>query len=521
MAQSITVTARKLFALSELVTSGKLNLAQFLTLSLSGTVDSANITDRAVTSAKAENFGAWFEGADTGTATDHAVAVTSGVSAYATGMMILYKVNTTNTGAVDINVTPSVSGSPIGAKNLLQPNGQELLAGMLRAGAYALVRYDGTQFQLLGCTDLPATRYVETTGSANAYVATFGGTTGYPTAGTLAQLEGRVLLLKANFTNTGAATLAVDGLAAKSIQKDSGTALAASEVKDNQLMALVYDSAADVFLLISPVARSEANPVLASSRNLIIKPNASNPTYQVDVDADEIILGNGAGSSYKASAVNLTIDLSATAAANARDAGAESNAWWYVWVCYNSADATLAGLLSLSSSTPAKPAGFSWDFSALVGVVRNSDAASEGAAAGDIVPFYQTGTRVYVNDSSASTAIPIFTAAAGPASYAALAGAAATLFANVVPPIARTAQGVVGITTIAALSAAHFAVAVAGNTAGVGAQLLVMNPGGTPSMDGFEWGFSWNVPLLTAQNLAWKAGGTSAQYRLSVSGYTI
>lgn len=45
------------------------------------------------------------------------------------------------------------------------------------------------------------------------------------------------------------------------------------------------------------------------SRGLIIKNNTTNPNYQVDVDADEIILQDSSGIPYKATAVNLTADI--------------------------------------------------------------------------------------------------------------------------------------------------------------------------------------------------------------------
>lgn len=511
MAYSITVTARKLIALGELVTSGKLNLAQFITLTFSGTAATADIADRAVTSAKAENFGAWFEGTDSGNATAHAVAITSGVSAYATGMMILYKVNTTNTGAVNVNVTPSVSGTPIGSKDIFQPNGQELLPGMLRAGSYALIRYDGTQFQLLGCTDLPPTRYVETTGSANAYVATFGAATGYPTAATLAQLEGRVLLLKASFANTGAATLVVDGLAPKAIRKDNDLALASGDLKDNQILALVYDSAANsaagAFLLLSPVATPATPPTLvALTRNLVIQNNAGTPNSQVDVDADDVLLTNSSEAGHKASAVNLTIDI-AVGGANGLDTGAENpDAWYYVWVIYNSTTDTVAGLLSTSSTAPVLPTNY--DYKALVGAVRNTS--------GNFVAAIQTEravsfalSNVFNNKDSLTT-------------WAVLSGADLTAFQALVPPIAKTATVVAGHSA-AVVSGNAYAVAVGRDANGLGAQLFGCYPQTSiAAFEGFIWGAAFKGVPLASQNFAWKTGAAeTGKFRLSVSGYTL
>lgn len=508
MAQSVSVTFRKLLQSGEKLVNAKLNQMLDLVFTITGTVETSGLANLAVTSAKAENFGAWFEGVDTGTATDHYVTVTSGISAHATGMAVFYPVAVTNTGAVNVVIKPT--GTALASKDLFQPNGQELLPGMLRAGSYALIRYDGTRFQLLGCTDLPATRYVETTGSANAYVATFGAATGYPTAATLAQLEGRLLLLKASFAITGAATLAVDGLAAKAIRKHNDLALAGGDIKDGQIFAVVYDSAANgaagAYLLVSPISAATPPTLVALSRNLVIQNNAGTPNSQVDVDADDVLLVNSAGAGYKASAVNLTIDI-AVGGANGLDTGAENNdAWYYVWVIYNSTTDTVAGLLSTSSSAPVLPTNY--DYYAMVGAVRNTS--------GNFVAAIQTDKDVNFAISN------VFTSKDSITTYAVLSGADLTAFQALVPPIAKTAVVTVGHSSpIAGTDAYAFAVARDAN--GLGEQMVVFQPAGlNTGMDSFRWGATLNRVPLASQNLAWKTGAVEAgDFRMSVSGYTL
>src|SRR5262249_50905482 len=85
--------------------------------------------------------------------------------------------------------------------------------------------------------------YVATTGSANAYVAAT------PALGSYA--AGNIVLMKANFTNTGAATININSLGAKSIKKNDGaTALAANDIVSGQIVVLQYDGTN--FQMLSP-----------------------------------------------------------------------------------------------------------------------------------------------------------------------------------------------------------------------------------------------------------------------------
>lgn len=95
--------------------------------------------------------------------------------------------------------------------------------------------------------------YVVTTGSANAYVAA--------TPALAAYAAGNFLRIKANFTNTGAATINVNSLGAKSIKKDDGaTALSANDIISGQIVELVYDGTN--FQMITPIG----TPAVAQTR---------------------------------------------------------------------------------------------------------------------------------------------------------------------------------------------------------------------------------------------------------------
>ena len=92
---------------------------------------------------------------------------------------------------------------------------------------------------------------------------------------------------------------------------------------------------------------------------LRVKNNATNPNYQVDINADGIVVRNGS-KLLQLFDVDLTVDITASGA-NGLDTGTESsNNWYYIWVIYNPATATTAGLLSASSSAPTLPSGYAY-----------------------------------------------------------------------------------------------------------------------------------------------------------------
>lgn len=73
-----------------------------------------------------------------------------------------------------------------------------------------------------------------TTGSSNAYLLT-------PNRTVSAYTAGDAYMIKASFTNTGAVTINVSSLGAKSIVKPSGDALAAGELTSGGIYALIFD----------------------------------------------------------------------------------------------------------------------------------------------------------------------------------------------------------------------------------------------------------------------------------------
>lgn len=75
---------------------------------------------------------------------------------------------------------------------------------------------------------------IATTGSADAYVLTSG-------QSLAALVTNQRFCIKANFTNGGAATIAVDGLTAKALTKNGTTALASGDIVSGQFYIIAYD----------------------------------------------------------------------------------------------------------------------------------------------------------------------------------------------------------------------------------------------------------------------------------------
>lgn len=93
------------------------------------------------------------------------------------------------------------------------------------------------------------------TGSANAYVLA-------ASRAMTAYAQGDLYVFKANFINTGAATLNVDSLGAKSITKDGTTALAAGDIPSGAMVAVVYDGTQFQLISEMPVTAARGNSLV-------------------------------------------------------------------------------------------------------------------------------------------------------------------------------------------------------------------------------------------------------------------
>lgn len=90
-------------------------------------------------------------------------------------------------------------------------------------------RHDGADADGSG-----ALEYAESTGSSNAYVLTLN-------PALAAHVPGMPIWMKANHTNTGAATINVAGLGAKGLKRADGSDLLAGELQAGRLYGMAYD----------------------------------------------------------------------------------------------------------------------------------------------------------------------------------------------------------------------------------------------------------------------------------------
>jgi hypothetical protein len=84
-----------------------------------------------------------FYAADGGSTDTYAITLSPAPAAYQTGMLVIFKANTINTGAATLNV------NSLGAKTIKKWYNQDLADGDIKANQIVACVYDGTNFQLL------------------------------------------------------------------------------------------------------------------------------------------------------------------------------------------------------------------------------------------------------------------------------------------------------------------------------------------------------------------------------------
>lgn len=227
-----------------------LNAAALPTITIAGSVGSSEIAAGAVNSTHVKP-GAIAYALTTGSANAYVADPSPALSALTTGAWLILKLNFTNTGAATLNV------NSLGAKSLKKLGDQDVEAGDLRSGELVEVRYDGTNWQV-GVGASPRKTYAVATGSTNAYAVTYADYT----TNALADLTGRVLLFRTNAANTGACTLAVNGLAATAIKKLDGTDPSGGDLPNGKVIAVCFDGT--VFQLLSGTSSASLPDVVTA-----------------------------------------------------------------------------------------------------------------------------------------------------------------------------------------------------------------------------------------------------------------
>jgi hypothetical protein len=386
MALSISITARKIFTRLEKITNAKLNALGLPTLSLSGTADTSQITNSAVTAVKGA-YGPWFYCTDGGTANAHSLtAAASGTvlpTSLVAGQIYRYTAAATNTSAT---VTVAVSGIA-GTKNLTKQGAAALAIGDVRSGQALQVLYDGTQFQIQNASGQPDfERYATTGGSVTAYTATF-------TPTLTALINGVRVCVKWNGTNTTATpTFQADSTTAKTMVKLGGAALGVGDLVTDQVNGLVYDSTLDKWVvqgMVSAVASRVAVrqtvltcSVASTGLPQFLTYSGQNISFQNTSTSAPVRMAFGAGSDS-----NGQVDYVGSVESNVNNAWtiSTSNGTYYLYVDRN----TSTGALTYDETT-------------LAPVYSNG--ASASVTSGQHTYLINEG-KMYVGDGAAASAV--------------------------------------------------------------------------------------------------------------------
>lgn len=162
-------------------------------------------------------------GAATGTDT-YVVTISPSPGPYAAGQSLLVSFANTNTGAATLNV------NGLGAKAIKKDISTAIAAGDIVAGRVYELRYDGTNFQL---NEVATPAYVVTAGADTMTATAIPAPTSY--------VAGMAYDVKIGVTNTGAATINLNGLGAKAVKKSPAVALVAGDLVANSIYRMVYD----------------------------------------------------------------------------------------------------------------------------------------------------------------------------------------------------------------------------------------------------------------------------------------
>lgn len=220
----------------------------------------------------ADELEAALHAADAGSTDAYAITLAPAISSYIPGTAYRFKANTANTGAATLNI------NGLGAQAIKKAAGgvtTDLATNDIRAGQWVDVVWDGTNFQMqstLGnaasgfsastnANDLDAAFHAADAGSTDAYAITLSpAIPGYVT--------GAHIVFMANTANTGAATLDVNGLGAKTIKKAAGgvtTDLATNDIRAGQWVHVVYDGTNFQMLSLLGNAPSSSAPTTATT----------------------------------------------------------------------------------------------------------------------------------------------------------------------------------------------------------------------------------------------------------------
>lgn len=497
MALSVSVIPGYQFANQEKVTYPSLNLLGQPTFTLSGTVETSDLANGAVTAAKSTPGNYWYAVGSLAAGV-YSVDLDPSLASYVEGTIVRFRAGSDNTGAVDINVDSK------GDKNLYRDHDQELRAGDIRAGMVVEAVYDSAgNFQIISpLADFAHWHTTSVSGTDN-YIITM-------TPTLKSYYDGLVISFEVPNTNTGSVQVNVDSLGLKSLLKNFDEPMVAGDLREGQVVRAVYNLTTDTFQMISHLGNAYPDQAVMAGDNLglVIKSNVANPNIRVDIlgtGAQVVVTDSDTGISRMVDNFGtLVVDISSSGGPNLLDTGSAANdTWYYIWLIYDGT--TVAGLFSTSKTSPVLPTGYS--YKALIGAIRRTTA--------DFIEIYQIGRRVWIEPQQ------VFAARNGVTSWTAISADSGehNVVKRSVPDIAKIAH-LIGSSVE---SDAHAGMAVAGNSSGtLGYSIHYAKTTGVnwdPDSGDVKLAFELTTPLITAQDFYWKTDDAGPHFKLQIVGW--
>lgn len=225
-----------------------------------------------------------------------------------------------------------------------------------------------------------------------------GGSANRPTA-LSAKTAGRILVgdgtdlksvaVSGDATMTAAGVVTVENQLTEATQWNASGTITEKVVLADDDWLLLEDSA-DSYAKKKVRKKNTFTPPTYYKHGLVVKNNAVAPTTQVDIDATELVVQNSAGATYILKSINVTIDATGVGADGLDGGTLGAATLYYAFVIYDPTTDTIAGLLSVSASSPTLPSGYS--YYRLVGEIAT---AGGGAT---FITTHRAGDEVWFGD---------------------------------------------------------------------------------------------------------------------------
>ncbi|MGA7328604.1 MAG: hypothetical protein WBX25_29970 [Rhodomicrobium sp.] len=123
------------------------------------------------------------------------------------------------------------------------------------------------------------------------------------------------------------------------------------------------DSVNGWYVLITPViAPTNTVVALPGVQGLSITNNSGTPNTEITVTIAQAVVTNSSGLAVFYSGGTLTINLGTTGANALYTGSIAASTWYFIYIIYNPATATFAGLASTSATSPTLPSGYTYSY---------------------------------------------------------------------------------------------------------------------------------------------------------------